>query len=134
MVQIRTVGRTGYQYEILGIACHPFHVNGKTLYFTSNRKGGFGEMDIYRSVLQDNGQWGQPVNLGNVINSALNEDTPFITENDSVLYFSSQGHENMGGYDIFKSKIGPANQWSTPENLKYPINTTDDNLFYYPLA
>ncbi len=106
--------------------------NGKTLYFTSNRKGGFGEMDIYRTVLQDNGQWGQPVNLGNVINSALNEDTPFITENDSVLYFSSQGHENMGGYDIFKSKIGPANQWSTPENLKYPINTTDDNLFYFP--
>ncbi len=62
----------------------------------------------------------------------LNEDTPFITENDSVLYFSSQGHENMGGYDIFKSKIGPANQWSAPENLMYPINTTDDNLFYYP--
>ncbi len=106
--------------------------DGKTLYFTSNRKGGFGEMDIYKTVLQDNGQWGQPVNLGNVINSALNEDTPFITENDSVLYFSSQGHENMGGYDIFKSKIGPANQWSAPENLKYPINTTDDNLFYYP--
>jgi outer membrane protein OmpA-like peptidoglycan-associated protein len=106
--------------------------DGKTLYFTSNRKGGFGEMDIYKSTLQDNNQWGQPVNLGNVINSVLNEDTPFITENDSVLYFSSQGHENMGGYDIFKSKIGPANQWSAPENLLYPINTTDDNLFYYP--
>jgi outer membrane protein OmpA-like peptidoglycan-associated protein len=106
--------------------------DGKTLYFTSNRKGGFGEMDIYKSTLQDNNQWGQAVNLGNVINSALNEDTPFITENDSVLYFSSQGHENMGGYDIFKSKIGPANQWSAPENLLYPINTTDDNLFYYP--
>lgn len=106
--------------------------DGKTLYFTSNRKGGLGEMDIYKSALQDNNQWGQPVNLGNVINSDLNEDTPFITENDSVLYFSSQGHENMGGYDIFKSKIGPADQWSAPENLKYPINTTDDNLFYYP--
>jgi outer membrane protein OmpA-like peptidoglycan-associated protein len=106
--------------------------NGKTLYFTSNRKGGFGEMDIYKSILQDDNQWGQPVNLGTVINSALNEDTPFITENDSILYFSSQGHENMGGYDMFKSKIGPANQWSAPENLKYPINTTDDNLFYYP--
>ncbi len=106
--------------------------DGKTLYFTSNRKGGFGEMDIYKSALQDNNQWGQPVNLGNVINSVLNEDTPFITENDSVLYFSSQGHESMGGYDIFKSKIGPANQWSAPVNLMYPINTTDDNLFYYP--
>jgi outer membrane protein OmpA-like peptidoglycan-associated protein len=106
--------------------------DGKTLYFTSNRKGGFGEMDIYKSTLQDNNQWGTPVNLGNVINSELNEDTPFITENDSVLYFSSQGHENMGGYDIFRSKLGQGNQWSDPENLKYPINTTDDNLFYYP--
>ena len=106
--------------------------DGKTLYFTSNRKGGFGEMDIYKSTLQDNNQWGQPVNLGNVINSALNEDTPFITENDSILYFSSQGHENMGGYDIFKSRLIAVNQWSAPENLKYPINTTDDNLFYYP--
>jgi outer membrane protein OmpA-like peptidoglycan-associated protein/tetratricopeptide (TPR) repeat protein len=106
--------------------------DGKTLYFTSNRKGGFGEMDIYKSVLQGNGQWGKPVNLGNVINTALNEDTPFITDNDSVLYFSSQGHENMGGYDIFKSRLGPNGQWMEPENLKYPINTTDDNLFYYP--
>jgi len=106
--------------------------DGKTLYFTSNRKGGFGEMDIYKTTLQDNNQWSKPVNVGNVINSGLNEDTPFITENDSVLYFSSQGNENMGGYDIFKSKLGPANQWSTPENLGYPINTTDDNLFYYP--
>jgi outer membrane protein OmpA-like peptidoglycan-associated protein len=106
--------------------------DGKTLYFTSNRKGGFGEMDIYKSVLLDNNQWGQPVNLGNVINSVLNEDTPFITDNDSVLYFSSQGNENMGGYDIFKSKKGQDNQWSAPENLKYPINTTDDNLFYFP--
>lgn len=106
--------------------------DGKTLYFTSNRKGGFGEMDIYKTVLQDNNQWSQPVNLGNVINSGLNEDTPFITENDSVLYFSSQGHENMGGYDIFRSKLGAGNQWSAPENLKYPVNTTDDNLFYYP--
>ncbi len=106
--------------------------DGKTLYFTSNRKGGFGEMDIYKTSLQDNNQWGKPVNLGNVINSALNEDTPFITDNDSVLYFSSQGNENMGGYDIFRSKAGPGNQWSVPENLKYPINTTDDNLFYYP--
>ena len=106
--------------------------NGKILYFTSNRKGGFGEMDIYKSTLQENGQWGQPVNLGNVINTNLNEDTPFITESDSILYFSSQGHENMGGYDIFRSKLGPTGQWSAPENIRYPYNTTDDDLFFYP--
>ena len=106
--------------------------DGKTLYFTSNRKDGIGDMDIYKSQLQSNGQWGVPVNLGTVINTALNEDTPFITENDSMLYFSSQGHENMGGYDIFVCKLNDSGQWSKPENIRYPINTTDDDLFFYP--
>lgn len=106
--------------------------DGKTLYFTSNRKDGFGDMDIYKSQLQSNGQWGTPVNLGNIVNTALNEDTPFITENDSILFFSSQGHENMGGYDIFKSELNAAGQWSKPMNIGYPINTTDDDLFFYP--
>jgi outer membrane protein OmpA-like peptidoglycan-associated protein len=106
--------------------------DGKTLYFTSNRKDGFGEMDIYRSVLQPNGQWGSPVNLGNGINTNLNEDTPFITENDSILFFSSQGHENMGGYDIFRCRLDASGRWSAPENMRYPLNTTDDDLFFYP--
>jgi outer membrane protein OmpA-like peptidoglycan-associated protein len=106
--------------------------DGKTLFFTSNRKNGFGEMDIYKSQLQPNGLWGQPINLGKVINTEFNEDTPFITENDSVLYFSSQGHENMGGYDVFVSHLGKNGQWLPPENLKYPINTTDDDIFFYP--
>jgi outer membrane protein OmpA-like peptidoglycan-associated protein len=106
--------------------------NGKTLYFTSNRKDGIGNMDIYKSVLQSSGQWGAPVNLGLGINTALNEDTPFITDNDSLLYFSSQGHENMGGYDIFVSRLSPSGQWSKPENVLYPVNTTDDDLFFYP--
>jgi outer membrane protein OmpA-like peptidoglycan-associated protein len=106
--------------------------DGKTLYFTSNRKDGIGDMDIYVSKLQNNGQWGSPVNLGTTVNTTLNEDTPFITGNDSMLYFSSQGHENMGGYDIFVSKLKASGQWSEPENLRYPINTTDDDLFFYP--
>lgn len=106
--------------------------DGKTLYFTSNRKEGFGAMDIYKSILQSNGQWGLPINLGSTVNTNLNEDTPFITENDSILFFSSQGHENMGGYDVFRSKLNSTGQWSTPENVRYPINTTDDDLFYYP--
>jgi outer membrane protein OmpA-like peptidoglycan-associated protein len=106
--------------------------DGKTLYFTSNRKDGIGNMDIYKSSLQSNGQWGLPVNLGPGINTALNEDTPFITDNDSMLYFSSQGHETMGGYDIFVSRLDPSGQWSKPENVRYPVNTTDDDLFFYP--
>jgi len=106
--------------------------DGKTLIFTSNRKDGLGEMDIYKSQLLENSLWSQPINIGGAINTSLNEDTPFITEDDSLLYFSSQGHENMGGYDIFRSKMDAAGQYSKPVNIGYPVNTTDDDLFYYP--
>ncbi|MGD2035251.1 MAG: OmpA family protein [Bacteroidales bacterium] len=106
--------------------------DGKTLYFTSNRKEGQGEMDIYVSSLDDEGRWGPARNLGPEINSGLNEDTPFITEDNRTLYFSSQGFTNMGGYDIFKSVLTGENAWSAPQNLGYPVNTTDDDLFYYP--
>ncbi len=106
--------------------------DGKTLYLASNRKGGFGGMDIYKSMLDEQGEWGQPENLGSVINTPLNDDTPFITENGKYLYFSSQGHRNMGGYDIFKSTLDENGDWNKPENLGYPVNTTDDDLFYYP--
>ncbi|MBN2482534.1 MAG: OmpA family protein [Bacteroidales bacterium] len=106
--------------------------DGRSLYFTSNRRGGSGNMDVYISRLQGDGIWGEPLNLGSGINTALNEDTPFITENDSLLYFSSQGHENIGGYDIFRVRLNRDGSWSTPENMGYPINTTDDDLFYYP--
>ncbi|HEX2394168.1 MAG TPA: OmpA family protein [Bacteroidales bacterium] len=105
--------------------------DGKTLFFTSNRKDGSGNMDIYKSVLRGS-SWDKPVNLGPSINTALNEDTPFISENDSLLFFSSQGHENMGGYDIFVSKLDASGAWTKPENLGYPVNTTDDDLFYFP--
>jgi outer membrane protein OmpA-like peptidoglycan-associated protein/Tol biopolymer transport system component len=106
--------------------------DGKTLYFTSNRKDGLGDMDIYKSQLLSNGQWGKAINLGSPVNTALNEDTPFICENDSLLYFSSQGHKTMGGYDIFVAQLNQSGQWSEPKNLQYPLNSTDDDLFYYP--
>lgn len=107
-------------------------MDGRTLYLTSNRKNGFGGMDIYKSNLDDKGEWQEPENLGSVINTPLNEDTPFITIDGKHLYFSSQGHENMGGYDIFVTTLDNNGNWSNPENLGYPINTTDDDLFYYP--
>ena len=72
------------------------------------------------------------MNLGAAINTPFNEDTPFITQNDSVLYFSSEGHNSMGGFDNFKSqKIGSA--WKTPANLGYPVNSTDDDKFFQPV-
>jgi outer membrane protein OmpA-like peptidoglycan-associated protein/Tol biopolymer transport system component len=106
--------------------------DGKTLFFTSNRRGGLGEMDIYRSVLNEEGEWDNPENLGSVVNTALNEDTPFITEDGKSLFFSSQGHNSMGGYDIYVADIDDEGNLTDPVNLGYPINTTDDDLFYYP--
>jgi hypothetical protein len=106
--------------------------DGKKLYFTSNREGGQGNLDIYVSERDATGDWGPAVNLGAAVNTPFNEDNPFITENDSVLYFSSEGHNSMGGFDNFKSlKIGSA--WKTPLNIGYPINTTDDDKFFQPV-
>jgi hypothetical protein len=88
-------------------------------------------LDIYVSEKDATGDWGPAVNLGATINTSFNEDTPFITRNDSILYFSSEGHNTMGGFDVFKSlRLG--NVWKTPENLGYPINTTDDDKFFQP--
>jgi len=105
--------------------------DGQKLYFTSNREGGYGGLDIYVSERNASGDWGPAVNLGPTINTLYNEDTPFIIEDGSTLYFSSEGHTSMGGYDIFKSKL-VGNTWLTPENIGYPINTTDDDKFFQP--
>jgi hypothetical protein len=105
--------------------------DGKKLFFTSNKDGGEGNLDIYVSKKEGYGDWGPAVNLGKVINTPFNEDTPFITENDSILYFSSEGHNSMGGFDIFKSRIN-SDGWGTPSNLGYPINSSDDDMFFQP--
>lgn len=105
--------------------------DGRKLFFTSNREGGFGELDLYVSERDAAGEWGEAKNLGPVINTPFNEDTPFLTANDSLLYFSSEGHSSMGGFDIYKSaRIDSA--WSVPSNVGYPINSTDDDKFLQP--
>jgi hypothetical protein len=105
--------------------------DGKRLYFTSNRDGGQGNLDIYVSEKDGSGDWGPAVNLGPTINTPYNEDTPFITQDDSELYFCSEGHNSMGGFDNFKSQRS-GSSWKTPSNLGYPINSTDDDKFYQP--
>jgi hypothetical protein len=107
--------------------------NGDTLYFTSNRPGGFGGLDIYYSVRNERGDWGPAVNPGPVINTPFNEDTPFISEDGRTLYFSSLGHPGLGGYDIFYSSRDDRGGWRTPVNAGYGINTPDDDLFFLPL-
>ncbi len=108
--------------------------DGNTLYFTSNRKGGFGEFDIYRSELLNNGDWGPAKNLGPVVNTEFNEETPFISVDNKTLFYSSQGHYNMGGFDIFYSFMNDDGTPGDPINLGYPVNTTGDDLFYVPIG
>ncbi len=107
--------------------------DGTKLYFTSNRTGGYGEMDIYVSAKTPSGGWGEPVNLGKTINTPLNEDSPFLSKDGKKLFFSSQGHETIGGYDIFYSTLNDDGTWSEPVPEPYPLNTTDDDVFFFPI-
>jgi tetratricopeptide (TPR) repeat protein len=107
--------------------------DNKKLYFTSNRKGSLGGLDIYVSVRDSSGDWGPAKNLGPVINTPYNEESPFLSADDKTLFFSSRGHFNIGGYDIFNSTLQPNGQWSAPLNIGYPMNTTDDEMFFSPL-
>lgn len=107
--------------------------DGKTLYFTSNRDGGYGGLDIYKATKNEKGEWVNVTNLGPQINSPFNEDTPFPSEDGKVLYYSSYSHYNMGGYDIFYATLLDNGKWSTPLNMGYPLNTTDDDVFFMPV-
>jgi len=99
--------------------------DGRTLYFVSNRKGGYGGYDIWKSTLTDKG-WGEPENLGPNINTSFDEQSPFIHPDDSTLYFCSNGWPGLGGKDLFVSRLGKDGKWQKPENLGYPINTNGD--------
>lgn len=109
-------------------------VNGNELYFVSDRKGGYGGLDIYKSLKNKKGQWGNPENLGSTINTELNEIMPIITSSGNEFYFCSEGHSSIGGYDAFMSVKNPSNTWSEPSNLGYPINTTDDDVYFRPVS
>ena len=99
--------------------------DGRTLYFVSNRKGGYGGYDIWKSNLTDKG-WSEPDNLGPNINTSFDEQSPFIHPDDSTLYFCSNGWPGMGGKDLFVSRLGKDGKWGKPENLGYPINSSGD--------
>ena len=107
--------------------------DGKTMYFISDRAGGFGVKDIYKSIKNAKGNWEIPVNLGPSINTQFDEETPFFLEENNTLYFSSEGHHSMGGYDVFSSTLQENGTWSEPLNLGYPVNTLDDDMGYYPI-
>ena len=108
--------------------------DGQTLYFISDRSGGFGGRDIYRVKKLPNGEWSRAENLGSEINTQYDEDAPYIHPDGVTLFFSSQGHKSMGGFDIFVSNINEENNWTEPFNIGVPINTTGDDVFYVPSA
>lgn len=102
--------------------------DGRTLYFVSTRKGGLGGSDIWKSTLQSNGDWSQPENLGEAINTSGEEMAPFIHQDGRTLYFSSNGLPGMGGADLFLSRMDPNGKWSVPTNIGYPVNTKNDEI------
>jgi hypothetical protein len=108
--------------------------DGNTIYFVSDREGGFGGRDVYRCVKLPNGEWSSPLNLGPQVNTKYDEDAPFIHPDGKSLYFASKGHNSMGGFDIFSTRYEEDDQWSNPENVGYPINTVDDDVFYVTSA
>lgn len=100
--------------------------DGQTLYYVSNCPGGHGSYDIWKTTLLENGNWSAPENLGDTINTEGNEQSPFIHFDNQTLYFASDGHIGMGGFDLFMSKKDDKGHWSIPKNLGYPINTYRD--------
>lgn len=103
--------------------------DGNKLFIATDRNGGFGDVDIFMFKRLPNGKWGLPINVGPGVNTRYKEAFPIFDEQNQILYFSSQGHTNMGGFDIFRSRYDPGTQTFLPaENIGYPINTPEDNM------
>lgn len=103
--------------------------DGKTLIFSTDNKNKNGNLDLYISKIQSDGEWGKPRPI-NELNTDLDEDSPFIAE-DGTLYFSSKGHNSMGGFDIYKSEYNPTNRkYNAPVNMGYPLNSVSDDIFF----
>ena len=102
--------------------------DGKTIYFSSQRKGGVGGLDLYKAEMQTNGTWAKAVSFGDIINTKEDEGSPFISEGGKTLYFSSKGLKGFGGYDVFKTTFD-GNNWSIPQNMGLPFNSPGDDIY-----
>ncbi|WP_146895090.1 OmpA family protein [Adhaeribacter aerolatus] len=105
--------------------------DGKFLYYSTSHYSENGDKDIYVSERDANGDWGKPKSMGTLINSQDDDDSPYLTRDGKTMYFTSRGHNSMGGYDVFVTKFDSVSRrWSRPENMGYPINTPDDDAYY----
>jgi hypothetical protein len=108
-----------------------FSTDTSVIFFSSNKPNGFGGKDLYRIKKLPNGKWSMPMNLGPTINTDKDEDAPFLNSKGNVLYFSSKGHNTMGSYDVFKTNYdSEINTFTAPENLGFPINTVNNDIFF----
>ncbi len=103
--------------------------DNRTVYFVSDRPGGLGGKDIWKSTRKGNGEWMEPENLGPSVNTEYDEEGVFIHPDGKTIYFSSRGHNTMGGYDIFESSFEDG-KWTAPLNMGYPVNSPDDDVFF----
>lgn len=104
--------------------------DGNTIYFSSDRPGGEGGLDIYYAQKKENGKWGKAINLGKEINTPYDDDGPYINADDSTLFFSSEGHLGMGNFDLYMTKLQKDGVWTKPKNLGYPANSPGDDIYY----
>ncbi len=104
--------------------------DGNTLYFSSDRPGGYGGRDLYKSTWDvSKKEWGPAVNMGKIINTEYDEEGIYMHPSGNTIYFSSKGHNSMGGYDVFYSTL-MNNNWQAPVNIGYPVNTPDENVYF----
>lgn len=107
-----------------------FNLDGSVLYFSSDREGGLGGFDIYFVKRLPNGEWSYPQNLGPKINTPYDDRAPFMHPDGVTLFFSSEGHQSMGGFDVFQAMQNEDGSWGDAENIGYPINTTGNDVCY----
>jgi len=104
--------------------------DGKEMFFVSNREGTIGGMDIFYSKQNEKGKWEEPVNMGPAINTIYDEEAVYWHPKEDKVYFSSKGHNSMGGFDIFMIERNHEKMWSNPVNLGYPVNSPSDDIFF----
>ncbi len=105
--------------------------DGNTMYFATTHLSKKGDKDLYVVHKTTAGNWGKPQNLGKNLNTSFDEDSPFLSPDGNTLYFTSRGHNTMGGYDVFASRLDSITRtWSAPENMGYPVNSPDDDTYF----
>jgi len=102
----------------------------ETFIVSTGVKDGFGERDLYYSEKGENGNWKKPVNMGPKINTPYKEDAPYLSKDGKSLYFASEGHNSMGGFDIFRVTRDESGEWGEPRNIGTPVNSAGDDIYY----